>query len=160
MIKMVYKFEWKNKTYPVSAQEAGEYLHSICEQENQVTAERVLELSRDQDAILHPCFEWDDTKAAEKFRLTQARQIISSIVTVIEEDGSEEPVRAFVSVSSTEHSEKGIFKPVITALSNAEDREIVIKNALRDFQILEEKYHHLQELSKVFNAINELINDK
>ena len=114
---MVYKFEWKNKRFPVPAQQAGEYLQEICEHEKAVTAERLLELSRAEDALLHKCFEWDDTKAAEKYRLKQSGEIIRNLVAVKISSRTVEPVRAFVSVTPTEydnskgHKQKGTIRP-------------------------------------------------
>jgi len=41
-----------------------------------ITAEAVLAAARDSDNPLHDYFEWDDDKAAEKYRIMQARALI------------------------------------------------------------------------------------
>lgn len=59
-------------------------------------AEDVLDAARHPDSPLHAHFEWDDTIAAEQFRLHQARQLIVRYrVEVIES----KPSRVFYSLS-------------------------------------------------------------
>lgn len=52
-----------------------------------ITAETVLRHAENKDCILHKLFEWDDSKAAEKFRLSQARTLINNIEVRIVSDG-------------------------------------------------------------------------
>lgn len=151
---MVYKY--RATRYSIPAQAAGEYLHELSEKENGITAEKVLDASRPDDALLHNVFEWDDSAAAEAYRLNQSRDFIGNIVVVQVENKPIEPVRAFVSVSDIAHSEKGIFKPVMQALSHEVDREIVLSNALRELNLFREKYRRLSELKPVFEAIDSL----
>lgn len=151
---MVYKYKWKATVFPVPAQQAGEYMHDISDREGGLTAERLLELSRDEDALMHNCFEWDDTKAAERYRLSQARYIIRTIVMTKINDEPVKEQRAFVSVTSTEHAEKGCFKPIITALSVEKDRSVVLDNAMRDWSVFKEKYSKLDELAGAIAAFD------
>ena len=53
--------------------------------------------ARNPDSPLHGHFEWNDAVAAEKFRVTQARKILRSIVIEVE-DMNDAPVRAFFSI--------------------------------------------------------------
>ena len=151
---MIYQYKYRATVYPVPAQVAGEYLQEVAERENGITAERLLELSRDKDALLHKCFTWDNTKAAEKYRIYESRQFIGNIVTVAINEKPVEEQRAFVSITETAHAEKGIFKLIITALSSEDTRQIVLKNAMRDWQIFKDKYKGLNELTKAIQAFD------
>ena len=158
---MVYQFKWRATHYKIPAQEAGEYLERMSEEENGITPARVLEVSRSEDALLHPCFEWDDTKAAEAHRLNQARLLIGNLIRVTvkeseDEDISIEPqrIRAFVNVSNEAHAERGRFKPIITALSEGGSRRMVLENARRDALLFREKYARMEEFSEVLKAID------
>lgn len=42
----------------------------------------IVDESRDDDAILHPFFEWDDSVAAEEYRVGQARRLSRSVYIV------------------------------------------------------------------------------
>lgn len=93
---MVY--QWKIPgLIPVEAQDAGEELDRIYRKNGQLSPQSVVEESRPITAPLHPCFEWDDTVAAEKYRQGQAQEIIRQIV-VATEGGETQPasVRAFI----------------------------------------------------------------
>ena len=71
---------WKRKL-PVSAQMAGEYLEELEKKHSALTPEIVLEESREENAVLHKCFEWDDTKATEGYEL---ENIFSNLETKFE----------------------------------------------------------------------------
>ena len=94
---MVY--EWKIPKYSLPAQSAGEELERIERKHGRITPGNVLEESRPTGAVLHSLFEWNDSAAAEKFRLEQAREVIGNIAVVRMIEGRPtEPVRAFVNI--------------------------------------------------------------
>ena len=156
---MVYKYKWRATAYPVPAQKAGEYIHDISEKENGITAERLLELSRDENALMHKCFEWDDTKAAEKYRLKQSGQIINGIVVVAINDKPVEKIRAFASVTSRAHSETGVFKAIARVFSEADSKKIMLENALMELEMFKKKYQTLTELEDVIAAIDDAVRE-
>ena len=68
--------EWKIKgIFKAEAQKVADEIG-----ENKVTPQEVLEKARDENSELHKCFEWNDSVAAEKYRLQQARAIIINLV--------------------------------------------------------------------------------
>ncbi len=59
--------------------------------------EDVLNEARDESSILHKHFEWDDSEAAQKYRLQQARALIQKCkITLVETQPVH--IRAFVSL--------------------------------------------------------------
>lgn len=59
--------------------------------------EQIVEFARSSNTALHAAFTWDDSAAAERWRLSQARQVIRAAVTMLPlPDGSLVPVRAYV----------------------------------------------------------------
>ena len=156
-IKMVFKY--KATKYKVPAQVAGEYLHKL-DEDGGLTAERLLDESRPKNALLHGCFEWDNTKAAEAHRLFQARYFIGNIVVAQIEDNPVTPVRAFVNVSDASRAQKALYRPVRAALSDGASRETVLANALRELEIFRDKYGALTELTAVIDAIDAVIGGK
>lgn len=69
-------FEWKMKgLYPVAAQAAGMELERIYKDHGRCDAADVVDESRPEEAVLHPCFEWRDHVAAEFYRQQQARNL-------------------------------------------------------------------------------------
>lgn len=159
---MVYKcsYSWRNIRYPVKAEDAGTELERIQAKYGEVTPKNLLDESRPVTAVMHNCYEWDDSKAAEKWRLQQSRMIMSCLTVTYEgrEEGSEElktiEVRAFQNISS---AREGKFIHVKNAMESQEYRDEVIRRALRELAEYRNKYASLSELSKVIALIDEAL---
>lgn len=150
---MVY--EYKVPYAKVSAQEAGEELARIECEHGGLTPELVVDASREESAPLHPVFEWNDRKAAERYRIVQAGSLIRNVTVKIDEVPRMEPVRAFVNVAPV-RKRKGVFVSVKTAMDDADSRETVIARALAELEKVKEKYKNLQELAGIFAEIDRL----
>ena len=139
-------YQWKVPgIMPVDAQTAGNELQRIYERDGVIEPEVVVLESESASAPLHNCFEWNDAKAAHKYRITQAQGVIRAIIAVDETEKSPE-TRAFVSVEHEYH-------PVSIVVKNPETYEILLKNALNELRWFERKYNSLKELSAIFDAI-------
>ena len=113
----------------------------------------VVAFAKDPQTALHSRFEWDDTAAAEQYRLVQARQLIRVYVEVAEDSVTE--IRAFVSLPSDRETGGG-YRKTTTVMSDAERRAELIRTALRELATFKRKYAALQEFSKVFAAVDEV----
>lgn len=119
--------------------------------ERRVTPEEVLEQARNNvDSELHKCFEWDDSVAAEKFRLQQARQIIQLLVITPKYE-DDEPIRAF-QISS----EKNVYQPTRLIIQQPDEYTQLLKRAKGELFAIEKRYKMLSELEAVFAAIDML----
>lgn len=80
---MVY--QWRQGAHiTVNAQKAGERIFEYLPKKlgHGPKAKDVLEDAKAKSSPLHNAFAWNNTKAAEKWRLQQANQILCSIITV------------------------------------------------------------------------------
>ena len=141
---MVYNmYEYAVNKYPVPAQVVGERIEELEKEHGQVTPQTVVDDSRPVDAVMHPCFEWRDDIAAEKYRNEQARQLLSNlrIVQVEEEEPDSKPVkvRAFHSVSDGVKA-KGEFHHIDVIKANEDMTRNVINNAKTELEIFYNKY--------------------
>lgn len=144
---MVYKFR-KGSYIKADAQAAGEMCEQL-EARGKLTAEELLNANRAEDAPLHDSFEWDDSVAAESWRMQQARHIINSLEIVTE---NREPVRAFFSIVRSEPN----YRHIDTILQRQDDTEALLKMALSELQAFQKKYSQLVELAAVFSAIDSI----
>ena len=103
------------------------------------------------DHPLHSRFEWEDTEAAHKWRLHQARNLINIYVTVLGPDT--EPVARWISIRS-ERNDGGGYQSMQIALQQPATRAMILKEALEDMQSFAAKYRHLKELAAVMAAID------
>ena len=112
--------------------------------------ESVVEFARDEATALHGEFEWDDSEAARKFRIVQARQLIRLVVNV-DPSANGEPVRAFVSLSEDRVAKDG-YRRLVDVMNDEQRRAMLLRDALRELAAFKRKYSVLSELSKVFEA--------
>lgn len=73
-------------------------LRKIEQEYSVITPAIVVERAAPPRNPLHGYFEWDDSVAAEQYRLWQARQLIAKVYIVPSDAPASEPVRAFVNV--------------------------------------------------------------
>lgn len=151
---MVYSF--RDFERPVSANIIGHQIETLQERDGFVTKESLLNSARAESSPIHSCFEWDDKKAGERYRLHQAGQIIMNI-TVVHEDLEQKPVtRAFVNIQAESPKAVGQYIDINTAMSKDEFRATVLSNAIRELSVFRKKYATLSELSGVFAEISKL----
>lgn len=151
---MVYerKYSWR-VSHSVSADVVGKVMEEIEARDGEVTKEAFLEASRPEDSPTHKCFEWDDSVAAEKYRLNQAYHVILDLEVTVAEDTSGSRTPAYVNVIQKTSSESAKYKSIDIAMSDDEMRMNVIRNALSEFEKTKVKYSHLVELTSIFTAI-------
>lgn len=118
--------------------------------------EDVIEFARDPKTALHSRFDWNNTNAAQQWRLFQARQLIR--VSIRHIGGAiQTPIRAFVSLKSDRYQDGGGYRSMVTVLNDAERRAEMLRDALADLIAIRRKYNQLQELSQVFAAVDQLV---
>ena len=100
------------------------------------------------DSALHRSLEWDDEKAAEHYRVWQARRLIA--IHVVSADGE----RTTISLMPDRFSGTG-YRPVDRVMSNADLRAMALQQAVEELRRWEHRYRHLTELAQVFAALDQ-----
>lgn len=152
-------YMYVGRQWGVSAQIAGEELEKIEARDGEITPRAVVEEARPEGSKLHNVFEWDDEKAAEQYRLTQASHFIRCIVVrPMPEDKVKEPVRMYINQNPTDTGQyrSGSFINLKSALENPDSRAVILSNAKHELRVFRSKYQRLKELANVFDAIDEL----
>lgn len=138
------KVTWKNNLFgDADAQKVYEEIG-----EENITPEEIVAKAYNPHSELHKCFEWDDTKAAHKYRLTQARTIMCNLVFV-SEDKADTP-RAFYSLTF----EKAEYHPTVLIMKKQDEYQALLQKAIGELQAFQSKYKMLKELKPVFDVIN------
>lgn len=145
---MTYK--WKsNSRISVDAETAGTVMDNL-EQQGKLTAKNLLDESRPTEAPLHGEFEWDDVKAAEEFRLQQARHIINCLL--IEDDSQQETVRAFFTLADSAPE----YRSIRTIMADETQSEALLQVAMQELQAFERKYTQISKFKALFAEIDRL----
>lgn len=148
---MVYQFR-EGSRLGGDAQRVGEALEQVRIQGG-LTAATVVDAARAEDSYLHRYFTWNDSEAAEKCRLHEARTVMACVCVVGLSPQQRVPIRAFVAIGSRQDR----YVPVQAALSQELLRKRMLAKALGDLEAFKERYSHVEELARVFAAIEEVL---
>lgn len=144
-------YKWKTASYiKADAEKAGKMCEEL-ERTGGLTAERLVEANKPEDAPLHNEFEWNDEKAAGEWRKQQARHIINNLVIVSEELNSE-PVRAWFAIERSEP----VYESVTAIIQNEDKYAALLSMAKKELAAFQRKYSQLTELKPIFDMINEM----
>lgn len=120
-------------------------------QKGVIAPHAVVDAAKDPDSALHSCFTWDDSEAAHKYRLEEARRLLRVYVVEVQSGGKVVPARAYVSLSSDRKSGGG-YRAIVDVLSDADLKSQLLQDAFREFETFRQKYESVQELEPVFEA--------
>lgn len=148
------KYEWKVQgVWKQDANIVGHELEELASSNN-LCPETVLEKAKDLNNPLHNLFEWDDSVAAEKYRLGQARQIIQQIVIVNDNPNTEnKSVRAFVTTSNNDCH----YQTITTVIQDPEAYEVLLARAKMELRAFKEKYKNLVEFKELFDELDKFL---
>ena len=151
---MVYR--WMNGyRSSVKAQDAGEIMQRLADG-GRLTPQALVDEARPEDSPIHKGFEWDDAKAAEKYRRAQAVTMIRAVVVSESEIFNEGSGDVRVKVFNL--PERGAnYESLKTILVDEVKTNSLLDRALSELRTYREKYSQIDRLSKVMAAIDETL---
>lgn len=157
MAKVVYRWtEHHGFGFKGDPQVIGEHIEELATTTGSVTPTVVVEDARNPASPLHDNFDWDDSTAAGSWREHTARRLLGALVVVkVNEKQVAGTVRAFVSVR--EGNRPGTYQPIVAVMEDAELRKQLMNRARQELVQWRSRYSDLQEFSKVFKAVDELL---
>jgi hypothetical protein len=120
-------------------------------------AEDVVDAARPVNSPLHASFCWDDTKAAEQWRLHQARNLIRVVVTILPVENTLQEVDVYCSLDRDRRLPGGGYRTLVSVLNDKQLRAELLKEACRDMQIFTQKYAQLTQLVAVRAAMRKAL---
>jgi hypothetical protein len=145
------------------AEVIGKALKRIEKRDGAIKPDRIVDHARPESSPLHTFFTWDDSAAAEKYRLDEASRLVRSVRIVrVDMPAAEQPIiRAFVNVRASDEETKFEGNAYISfARSQTVEsyRDQVLASAKAELQSWARRYKDLQEFAAVYAAID-TIND-
>lgn len=153
---MESKYQWKINSLGRNV-DPDEALNEIQKAETifgKITPENVLKIAYSEDSALHTLFEWDDEKAAQNYRIQQARNIINNIeIKVVSDDGP-------ISIP--------VFEVVSTKTGNQykhiedldfDERKYIRENTIRSINALKTKLKIYNDFNRVINHLDSAIKE-
>lgn len=124
--------------YHANAQKVADEIMSIGDE---AKPQEIVEKAKDESTELHKCFTWDDKEAAERWRIQQARHIVTCLVIRKEEENKDKPeIRIF------HKNDCGGYKPAEYVFTHADEHEKLLQAAYAELAMFKKKYASLQEL--------------
>lgn len=117
-----------------------------------VPAQAVVDFARNSKTALHSRFTWNNTKAAELYRLEQARRIIRVYANILTEDRPDLVVRDYVRLPS-DTPETG-YRLTVDVMDDADQRMELLDTVMKELRRLRRKHYALSELASVWEAID------
>lgn len=99
------KFALRRRIAGLKAEAVAKELSRHAKRHGSITPRRLVDESRPVKAPLHKAFTWDDTKAADEFRLVQARSLIRAVRVI--DDGGADLGSVYVNVTVMDDDEYG-----------------------------------------------------
>jgi hypothetical protein len=137
------------------AQNLRDILLDIRERRGKLTPEIVLDEARDENHPLHHRFEWDDSAAAEKFRLSQAANLLRVKYKQETVNGTRD-LRAFVvtrpAPDADEADPRSEYTPIEEAVLDPITRQLLLNQMRRDWMTFKSRYGNMAEFAEFIAA--------
>ena len=125
-----------------------EVLKEISDRNGGLSPQVVVKEAEPETSPIHDNFEWDNSKAAQEYRLWQARQLIVS-VTITKDDRE---VQQYINVTiSNNDGDNRLYVPIERVMSDETLHKQALQFALDEIKYWRKKYHTFTELKNVVN---------
>lgn len=142
----------------LTAEKAAKELERISEEHNhELKPEYVVADAVRKSSPLHKVFEWDDTKAAEKYRLQQARHLMNHIRIEVVNENIECRLSAFVHVKKDEKSQR-TYVPLQHVVLNDYAYKDMLEQAKEVMQSFVVTYSQIEEVNAVKAEMLKVLN--
>jgi len=138
-----------------SAQKTGETLAAIkARTKGRCNSKTILTAARDKSNYLHRFFDWNNTVAGEKWRLEQARALMSCVEIVETHNGRERRLPAFISL--IDRGGRGYH--TVQDVMNSDDLQVIaLKQAEADFEAYAKRLMQFGEIADKIHEVRQLI---
>lgn len=151
MVETIIKWSLKD-IFKADATKCYEEIQEIGEE---VKPEQVIERAKDKGSELHKCFDWNNSVAADKWRLHQARSVLNHLIVIKHEvdDEKSEPVQFRVMMKNN-RSESSGYKQTIVMVKDEDEYKKLLEQAYSELRAFKQKYQCLSELSEILALID------
>lgn len=141
---MIYRAIPGSRLNNKTAQVVGEALEHM----GSFTPTDVVEAARPDTSPLHEHFEWDDLKAAEKYRLHEARQLVSHIAVIVKVNGKDTQTRAFhsITVQDGDNDVEHRYTAIKIVSANPDMRDQVVQKALVELEGWQKRHEQYADI--------------
>ena len=143
---------WGTFKFKADAQKCADEIMEICEELESATPQQILEKARDSNTELHKCFTWDDTEAAEKWRISEARAVVRNL-KIIEQKPDKQQKPTTIRVFYKTDNESG-YKPTKLILKKPDEYKSLVERCRSELLAIKQKFNSISEYEEIWELIN------
>lgn len=143
---------WGTFKFKADAQKCADEIMEICEELESATPQQILEKARDSNTELHKCFTWDNTEAAEKWRISEARTVVRNL-KIIEQKSDKQPEPTTIRVFYKTDNESG-YKPTKLILKKPDEYKALVERCRSELLAIKQKFNSISEYKEIWELIN------
>mgnify|MGYP000850528880 CR=1 FL=1 len=147
---MSYNWKLKGLAKGINPEDAVNELTRIQNIYGTITPELIVTAAEDEGSVLHKFFEWDDNRAAQLWRIQQARILLNNIQVSVISDGEAREVDVYEVTSRKEG-----YQSIDTFTS--ENIEYIKAGIIQQLNTLKNKLKLYKQFDKVLEYINQAI---
>lgn len=137
---------WSYKLFRADAEKVYSDLQNIATK----TPQNLVDYAEEHpDSELYKCFTWDDAKAANEYRKTEARQVMRLLVVKDETDENATKVRVLQRASEE-------YLPVKTIVRNEDEYTALLERARAELRSFKARYQNIVELEEILDLIDRI----
>ena len=154
---------WKMKgLFKADAQIVASELKSIQTENNEEVKPKdiVNYAETHEDSELHKCFTWDDTEAAKRYRIEEAKMIVRNIMVIYSEPTKKEEPRQVQVRWAFKTEPTGGYKRTEYIVKNPDEHEKLLNMAKAELESFRRKYEILSNdvlMREIFEAIDKIV---
>ena len=149
-----YKYRAGYRPALKDPQAIGDKLQELRDKHEGLTASIVVDDAKNKDSVLHDAFEWNDSKAAQEWRLHSARNLMRAVVTKdLDSSGEIRYQPAFIFVKTEEGPR---YETIAIVQSDEELRHQVIQRAFVELTQWKKRYKEYKEFLSIFQEAEKI----
>lgn len=129
--------------------------------QNTVSPKVMVDAARKPTNPMHSLFEWDDSEAAEKYRVSQAQHIMRAL-QVIYVEAPKQPMRAFEIISKKRPGDSKTVTLYGTSEEACADPDVharLVADAVRELIAWRNRYQMLNEMRNLVRVIDKVVDE-
>jgi len=138
----------------VTAEQAAEEILRIEKINGSISAQDLIDVSKDPKSVLHPCLDWEDRVAGPKWRLEQSRSLLASPRVIIVAGEPPRPLMLNVILTDTK---KPAYMNSPAVMSNADYSIQAYKRAFAEFANGGKRFQNIKELYEIYSEAMERV---
>ena len=148
----MYKFKLKSLFKGIDPDKAVQEIERIEAVYGTISPEVIVNEAAKVDNPLHQYFQWDDEKAANNYRLQQARVLINNIEVEIISGGGEKTYMAAYEIGAAKS-----YKNIVNF--DKDDIEFVKQNTKTEIMYLQNKLKRYQQFNKIIEILSTAVSE-